>query len=96
MQSGQALSVVDGYRFPIRAPRPNRGGAGRGRTRRPRPAHLQAVAPPRGTSGKAGRTTKRPAHRSGREWLRPIVMAVIVAGEWLLLIADVFVHLYLV
>jgi hypothetical protein len=34
------------------------------------------------------------AHRS-REWARPIVMAIIVAGEWLLLIADVFVRVSL-
>ena len=104
MQSGQALSLVDSYRFPIRAPRANRGGAGRDRTRRARPAHLQAVAAPRAASGKAGRGTKSTAqstaqstaHRSGKEWMRPIVRAVIVVGEWLLLIADVFVHLYLI
>ena len=96
MQSGQALRLVDGYRFPNRSAGATRGRARGERTRRARPAHLEAVAAP-GTGGaaKARPAAKARARRGGKEWMRPIVMAVIVAGEWLLLIADVFVHFYL-
>jgi hypothetical protein len=38
--------------------------------------------------------TPRKARRGSRGWLKPLFMAILVAAEWLFLIADVFVRFY--
>lgn len=89
MQTGQALRLEDHdhYRYLNRRPGVNQARPGRGRRRALRPTYLKAV-----DSARAPARTKA---RRAREWARPIVMAIIVAGEWLLLIADVFVRVSL-
>ena len=49
-----------------------------------------------GTTAAAARAPSRKSGHRSEQWLRPITMAIIVAGEWLLLIADVFVRFYLI
>jgi len=55
---------------------------------RPRPERRR----PRGAGGK---TRGRAPASAGRAWLKPLVTAIIVAGEWLVLAAEVFVRVYL-
>ena len=38
----------------------------------------------------------RKARRSSGGWVRPLMMAILVAGEWLVLIADAFLRFYVV
>jgi hypothetical protein len=43
---------------------------------------------------RSGQTTRKP-RRGSRGWLKPLIMAILIAGEWLLVIADVFTRFYL-
>lgn len=88
MQTAQVLRLADDYRYRDRRGGFNRARPGRRRERGSRPTHLRAVASTRAPSRKTG--------RGARHWFRPIAMAIMVAGEWLLLIADVFVRVYII
>jgi hypothetical protein len=45
-------------------------------------------------AARSGRTLRK-ARRDTRGWVRPLIMAILIAGEWLLVIADVFTRVYL-
>jgi hypothetical protein len=65
----------------------------RRRVRRRPASRVPAKACPDRTDHAKSRAGKTPKDRE--RWLRPLVMALIVIGEWLLLVADVFAHVYL-
>ena len=82
MQTAHAFSLVE------TAPGRDKRGAGphdRLRGRGGHPVALKAAG--------SGRTPRR-ARRGSRGWLKPLAIAILVVGEWLLLIADIFGRFY--
>lgn len=82
MQTAHAFRVVEMPRPPAR----RRGGG---------PVRLADQRPPAGKLEPPGavRTARKP-RGSSRGWVKPLVMAIIVAAEWLVLIAEAFVRVY--
>lgn len=80
MQTAHALRLVETGRRPVR-----RRAASRPRLER--------------RHARGARTKPRcpaPAKRDRGGWLKPLVMAIIVAGEWLVMAAQVFVQFYVI
>ena len=81
MQTANALRLVEPipFRIPVKRRVPTRS--------RPDARRLRVAS---------GRARRRVGSKARAEsWLKPVVMALIVVGEWLVLLADVFVRIYI-